>query len=182
MARKHAPYAREFRRQMIELVRAGRTPEELAKEFEPSAQAIRNWVAQADPTVAVGRSHHRNRYRLGTGAPHFNRSDLRGLRFDALIVARYLLFCERPKAGSERVDRHSRRHSGRRHCCRLLDAAVVGLHRWHRSWAVCIHAERTGSARPPPRCRRIREGCSVSMRAWPAFFTRPETIAFPHLS
>ena len=41
-------YVREFRRQMIELVRAGRGPEELAKEFEPSAQAIRNWVAQAD--------------------------------------------------------------------------------------------------------------------------------------
>jgi transposase len=40
------PYAPEFRRQMIELVRAGRT--HLAKEFEPSAQAIRNWVAQAD--------------------------------------------------------------------------------------------------------------------------------------
>src|SRR6202049_236249 len=48
MARKHSPYAPEFRRQMIELVRAGRTPEELAKEFEPSAQAIRNWIAQAD--------------------------------------------------------------------------------------------------------------------------------------
>jgi hypothetical protein len=27
---------------MIDLVRAGRNPEELAKEFEPSAQAIRN--------------------------------------------------------------------------------------------------------------------------------------------
>ena len=48
MARKHLPYAAEFRRQMIELVRAGRRPEELAKEFEPSAQAIRNWVTQAD--------------------------------------------------------------------------------------------------------------------------------------
>jgi len=48
MAKKHLPYAPEFRRQMIELVRAGRTPEELAKKFEPSAQAIRNWVAQAD--------------------------------------------------------------------------------------------------------------------------------------
>jgi transposase len=47
MAKKH-PYAPEFRRQMIDLVRAGRNPEELAKEFEPSAQAIRNWVAQAD--------------------------------------------------------------------------------------------------------------------------------------
>ena len=33
---------------MIELVRAGRRPEELAKEFEPSAQAIRNLVTQAD--------------------------------------------------------------------------------------------------------------------------------------
>lgn len=42
------PYPPEFRRQMIELVRSGRTPEELAKEFEPSAQSIRNWVALAD--------------------------------------------------------------------------------------------------------------------------------------
>ena len=32
----------------MELVRAGRSPEELAQEFEPSAQAIRNWIAQAD--------------------------------------------------------------------------------------------------------------------------------------
>jgi transposase len=33
---------------MVELVRAGRTPEELAREFEPTAQAIRNWVRQSD--------------------------------------------------------------------------------------------------------------------------------------
>lgn len=33
---------------MVELVRAGRNPEELAREFEPSAQTIRNWVKQAD--------------------------------------------------------------------------------------------------------------------------------------
>ncbi len=33
---------------MIELVRAGRTPESLAKDFEPTAQAIRNWVRQVD--------------------------------------------------------------------------------------------------------------------------------------
>ena len=48
MRRKRPPYAAEFRAQMIELIGAGRTPEELAREFEPSAQAIRNWVAQAD--------------------------------------------------------------------------------------------------------------------------------------
>jgi len=33
---------------MIELVHAGRSPEALAKEFEPTAQTIRNWIAQAD--------------------------------------------------------------------------------------------------------------------------------------
>jgi len=33
---------------MVELVRAGRSPEELAREFEPSGQTIRNWVRQAD--------------------------------------------------------------------------------------------------------------------------------------
>ena len=48
MPKTHRPYAPEFRRQIIELVRAGRTPEELAREFEPSSQAIRNWVAAAD--------------------------------------------------------------------------------------------------------------------------------------
>ena len=48
MSKTRPPYTPEFRRQIIELVRAGRSPEELAKEFEPTAQSIRNWVAQAD--------------------------------------------------------------------------------------------------------------------------------------
>jgi transposase len=47
MPKSHRPYPPAFRRQMIELVRRGRTPEELAREFEPSAQAIRGWVKQA---------------------------------------------------------------------------------------------------------------------------------------
>jgi transposase len=38
----------EFRRRIIELVRAGRSPASLAKDFEPSAQTIANWVKQAD--------------------------------------------------------------------------------------------------------------------------------------
>ncbi|PTB24103.1 hypothetical protein C9I56_35770 [Paraburkholderia caribensis] len=42
------PYPAEFRAQMVELVKAGRTPQELAREFEPTAQTITNWVAQAD--------------------------------------------------------------------------------------------------------------------------------------
>ena len=67
MARRSAPYTPEFRRQMIELVRSGRSPESLSKEFEPTAQAIRNWFAQAerdagrrrdeDPRVGVAEGH-----------------------------------------------------------------------------------------------------------------------------
>jgi transposase len=33
---------------MVELVHAGRSPEELAREFEPTAQSIRNWLAQSE--------------------------------------------------------------------------------------------------------------------------------------
>ena len=48
MGRTRKVYAPEFRRRMVELVRAGRSPEGLAKEFEPSANAIRKWAQQAD--------------------------------------------------------------------------------------------------------------------------------------
>ena len=48
MPNTRKPYPPEFREQMVALVRAGRTPEDLAHEFEPTAQSISNWVAQAD--------------------------------------------------------------------------------------------------------------------------------------
>lgn len=48
MPKTRPPYSAEFRRQMVDLVRAGRDPEDLAREFEPTAQSIRAWVAQAD--------------------------------------------------------------------------------------------------------------------------------------
>ncbi|MCP5068535.1 MAG: transposase [bacterium] len=48
MPRSRRPYPRDFREELVQLVRSGRTPEALSKEYEPSAQAIRNWVAQAD--------------------------------------------------------------------------------------------------------------------------------------
>jgi transposase len=48
MARGRRTYPAEFRRRMVELVRAGRSPESLGKEFEPSANTIRKWADQAD--------------------------------------------------------------------------------------------------------------------------------------
>lgn len=48
MGKSRRPYSSEFRQQMVELVRSGRTAEELSREFEPSAESIRNWVRQSD--------------------------------------------------------------------------------------------------------------------------------------
>jgi len=52
MPESHPPYSPEFRRQMVELVRAGRSPEDLVREFEPTAQSIGIWVAPHPRRVA----------------------------------------------------------------------------------------------------------------------------------
>jgi len=48
MPKSRPAYSPEFRRQMVDLVRAGRSPDDLAREFEPSSHSIRAWVALAD--------------------------------------------------------------------------------------------------------------------------------------
>ena len=48
MPRTHPPYPPEYRQQIIDLVRAGRRPEELAREFGPTVQTIQIWLKQAD--------------------------------------------------------------------------------------------------------------------------------------
>ena len=48
MPKSRPPYPPEFKARMVELIRSGGRPEELGRQFEPSAQSIRNWVKQAD--------------------------------------------------------------------------------------------------------------------------------------
>lgn len=47
MKKHRPPYSPEFRQRIIDLVRSGRAPEELAKEFEPTLQSIQSCVAKA---------------------------------------------------------------------------------------------------------------------------------------
>ena len=47
------PYPAQFREQMIELVRAGTKPGELAKEFGCHATSIMNWMRQADEASGI---------------------------------------------------------------------------------------------------------------------------------
>ncbi len=44
MADSGRRYAPEYKARMVVLVRAGRGADQLAREFEPSATAIRRWV------------------------------------------------------------------------------------------------------------------------------------------
>jgi len=48
MPKSRPAYPPEYRRKLVALVRAGRNANELAQEFECTAQTIRNWVVQAD--------------------------------------------------------------------------------------------------------------------------------------
>jgi transposase len=48
MPRKRPVYPPEYRQQLIDLVRSGRSADSLGREFEPTAQTIRAWVKQAD--------------------------------------------------------------------------------------------------------------------------------------
>lgn len=47
MPRSKPQYPPEIRQRILELVKAGRTPGSLAREFEPTDQTIRNWVKRA---------------------------------------------------------------------------------------------------------------------------------------
>ena len=40
------PYPEEIRRKILDLIHAGRTAASLAREYEPTATTIRNWVVQ----------------------------------------------------------------------------------------------------------------------------------------
>ena len=47
MPKSKPPYPAEFRKQMVDLFRAGRSASELSREFGVSTQSISTWVAQA---------------------------------------------------------------------------------------------------------------------------------------
>jgi transposase len=76
MPRSRSPYPPEFREQIIALIRAGRTTEELAEEYEPSAQTIRNWITQADRDLGTRMD----------GLPTDEKEELRRLRREVKVL------------------------------------------------------------------------------------------------
>ena len=54
MSKSKPRYTPEFRRQIVELFRGGRTHSQLSKEFGCSTWAIRCWIKRADRDTGVG--------------------------------------------------------------------------------------------------------------------------------
>lgn len=54
MPNRKPPYAAVFRQQIVDLVKAGREPKELAKEFGCHVSSIHNWVSQASAGTLPG--------------------------------------------------------------------------------------------------------------------------------
>jgi transposase len=73
------PYPAEFKQQMVELVGAGRTPAELAREFKCSAQSISTWVAR---DAADRRAPQRARARERDALSSVEREELARLRHE----------------------------------------------------------------------------------------------------
>lgn len=48
MPKTKPEYPPEYKKRVVELARAGRTPASLAREFEIAAKSVRNWLKQAD--------------------------------------------------------------------------------------------------------------------------------------
>ena len=61
MPKSRPPYPPEYRRKIVELARAGRPIKQLAREFEPTENCIRNWVKQPISTTAGATTDSRPR-------------------------------------------------------------------------------------------------------------------------
>jgi transposase len=52
MPKTKPPYPEAFKQQIVELAMSGRTPAELSREFEVSAQSITAWLHASRPVLA----------------------------------------------------------------------------------------------------------------------------------
>lgn len=185
--RTRAPYPLEYKADLVRLVREeGRSQSELAREFEPSAQSIMNWVAQAE--IDDGRRG---------GLTTDEKAELRRLRAEnwMLRVEKDLLEEQRPSSQrrTPRRGKGVRVHLGgegqppgqvhvraaRRDPRRLLRVAHYrrGLHRGHREdpcqlagqprHAADIRCGRRRIAGPMPQARASPVVTTARSMRWP---------------
>ena len=147
MPRSRPPYSPEYRQQMVDLVRGGRTPDSLSREFEPTAQSIWNWIRQAE----------RDEGTRTDGLTTEEKEELRRLRRENRVLREEKEILKKPRPGSLR--RPALRPAGvrvrERPPGRVRRAAHVphagGLHQW------LLRVVQAGAVRAILRGRDARE-------------------------
>ena len=89
MPRTRNPFPAEFREQIVALAQAGRSVEDLAREFEPCAATIHGWVKQAE----------RDGGHRVDGLTSEERDELRRLRKETASFDRREISWQRPRPG-----------------------------------------------------------------------------------
>lgn len=174
MSKRRSPYPPKVRQLSIELVRSGRSPEELGREFEPSAQAIRNWVAQADRDEGRRRDGLTSAEREELGRL---RRENRRLRQEREILAKVAAWLglvpkQHSSGGKERMGGISK--MGDRYMRHLLVVGATAIVRYTRrkSTTVSIWANRL-LERKPARLVAVAVANKMARIAW-AVMTREE--------
>ena len=133
MPKSRPPYPPEFRQQMVDLVRAGRTPEELSREFEPTAQSIWNWVRQAERDQGVRQD----------GLTTDEKEELRRLRREIRVLREEKEILKKAAAWFARGDRldasrafgfvsEYRAEYAVATMCRVLEVSASGYYAWRK--------------------------------------------------
>ena len=92
MPKTHPPYPAEYRRRLVEQVRAGRSLKQLAREFEPSVESIRQWVKQAQLDIGE----------RSDGLTSSEREELTRLRRENRVLREEREIYQKPRPGSPR--------------------------------------------------------------------------------
>ncbi len=137
MGRKRS-YPAAFRQQMVALVRSGRSANDLAKEFEPTAQTISAWVRQADRDEGRREDGLTSRERVELQRL---RKENKRLRQEREILAKAAAWFARetdaiPLGDIPKIFRFIRAHQAVYPItllCRTLDVSTSGYYAWcHR--------------------------------------------------
>ena len=177
MPKTKPPYPAESRRQMVELVQAGRSPAQLAREFDCSAQTIVTWVARVavdagkpppgKDTPTTAKREELMRRRRQAPAADGARHPLKGYG----PVCRQRRQDVQPASNSRTQTRPPTRCRRCVECSTSFRVATTlgraGRHRHEQSMMRCAPSE-SGWSTPNPMRRTARSGCArmCTTRAW----------------
>ena len=131
MPTNRVQYTKQYRQQIVELARSGRSAAALAREFDPTAETIRRWIRRAD--LDEGRLGTRTTHRRQTDT-HRLRSEVERLALERDILLRAAVwFRDGSPLDPEEAFAFVKAHRDTlpvRAMCRVLGSSSSGFYAW----------------------------------------------------